>query len=765
MFSVIIKTIVCLMLVIACNNRGASFVSSEPSTNIVDKPEPEATPNTLRVDRDHQDGEDIFDDEVLDDIGLTADNTIATLNRVYTANPLHANKVIVDFQQPVIDTEIVMEADIINNRKTFKQLAHPKHRVHYKQTGADGEEINESFAQNESGVLDILMVIDNSRSMGRVQKNMASRLTSLLGFLADSNWQIAITSTDTRDCIRGMISKEDQDHEDSYHDTIKNLGIDGSMFEEAVVMASRSLQGKCKDTTTPWLRDDASLAVIIVTDEDHQCYAWKKDQPLPTGKKRHEFCYSKDDRETVKLEKLYRSMDDLYAYLEDIRVPRVTAKVYGILNPLDRDRNSNPTSGSKIFKSWRKKVDGRRIGVPFFDKIVSIKADDYSSLLRAISEDISVILKNQFALKQVPDRGSLTVTVSAAGKTTTLPASAYSVVGKTLTLNQAPVEGSVIDVNYTYARRPYLKEFAIPHRIIADSLAVSYTVDGQTIAVDPSDYSYQAKKLTFVVPPPTGANIQIDYKENTSLKRTFQLSSEGKISAIEVKVGGQEVHDYRVTSRNTLVFDTTALPPEKSLIEVFYRTVLKNILNYEIELHPRIQADGLSCLQNDGESLTCDYRRYDQKDMVVFAAEDFVAGRVVTVKQELDVKTNNIALHKDHIPTSVALKIGADVCYAADLTIIDNTVMLHTEEALFGCPVLRRSNGSIELTYQHLEILQQFTIEESFFNAHLYEYAYWEVFVNGVQLREEEFRVNNRVVTFIDTLPGNARVEIKVSLY
>ncbi|MDE3269168.1 MAG: hypothetical protein OYH77_02675, partial [Pseudomonadota bacterium] len=631
--------------------------------------------------------------------------------------------------------------------------------------GADGHEISESFAQNESGVLDILMVIDNSLSMGRVQKNMASRLTSLLDYLADSNWQIAITSTDTRDCIRGIINKEMTDYESIYHDTIKNLGIDGSMFEEAIVMASRSLQGKCKDTTTPWLRDDASLAVIIVTDEDHQCYAWKKDQPKPTGEKRHEFCYSEHDSDTVKLEKLYRSMDDLYSYLQDIRIPKVTAKVYGILNPLDRDQNSNPTSGSRIFKSWRKKVNGRRIGVPFFDKIASIKASDYSSLLQSLSEDISVILKNQFSLKQIPDRGSLTVTVSSAGETTTLPPSAYTVAGKTLTLKQAPVEGSVIDVNYTYARRPYLKEFALPHTIISDSLIVNYLLDGRTTTVDASDYDYRAKKLIFSVPPPAGANIQIDYKEKIALKRTFQLSSEGKISDIEVKVAGIQVDDYRITSRNTLVFPAAAIPPEKSLIEVFYRTVLKDILNYEIDIHPRIQANGLSCTNSDGEDIACYHRRHGQTNIVVFDAQDFVAGQMITVKQVLDVRTNDIALHADHVLESVVLKIGSDICSAADLTIINNTVILHSEEALLGCPVLRRSSGSIELTYQHREVLQQFTIEKSFFTDHLYEYAYWQVFVNGTQLSEEEFMVNNRVVTFTDTLPGNAEVKIKVSLY
>ncbi|MDE3269371.1 MAG: hypothetical protein OYH77_03700, partial [Pseudomonadota bacterium] len=136
MFLQIIKALICLTLgmawIIACNSRSSNFVTVDPTS-----PEPKVEkPDVLRIDRELPDGKDIFDDDILDDMDLTDDNAIATLNRTYTANPLHENKVIVDFQQPVIDTELMMESDIINNHKTFKQLAYPKHRIHYTQTGA-----------------------------------------------------------------------------------------------------------------------------------------------------------------------------------------------------------------------------------------------------------------------------------------------------------------------------------------------------------------------------------------------------------------------------------------------------------------------------------------------------------------------------------------------------------------------------------------------------------------------------------------------------
>ena len=695
-----------------------------------------------------------------DDLELTDENAIATLSKSFIANPLRNNTVIVDFQQPVIDKTLTMEADVINNHKKFKQLSYPKHRTQHEQTGSDGEYVEESFAQNEKGVLDILLVVDNSASMRRAQSQLAKKLTSLLGFLSESNWQVAITTTDRRDCIRNIITKDIPNYEEEYRNTIVSLGTEGSMFEEAVLMANRALRGECNGVTSSWLREESSLAIIMVTDEDHQCYIWTKNTPKPD----YEFCYDDDDdKHAVQVEKLYRSMDDLYDYLKEIREPQVTAKIYGILNPADRD-GKNSHSGSLRFKSWREKVNNSRAGAAFFDEMHSIFARDYNPLLQDISADISVILKDQFVLKHAPDHDSLHVSISHNGETRVLQAGEYTLANATLTLAEAPAEGAAIDVTYVHERRPYLTEFALPHLPVEESVAVSFIVDGQRQEVTDSAYTLTDRTLTFLTTPPSGALVVIDYKESIALKSTFPLSA-GRISNLEVQVNEQLVHDYVIQDKtNTLVFPAHALPPEKAIIEVFYRTILRNILAYQVDIHPRLRAGGLSCSTATNELINCHHERSDTDvDMIVFAKNDFQIGRLITVKQVLDVTTNDIKLRTDYLPQSLVLKLEGHICLAANLIVVDETVILHSDTALDGCPVLRRKSGSIELTYQHVEMHQTFAIDKSFFDAHMYEYAYWEIYVNDVEV--EDFKIEKYTITFDRLLPPAAQVRVKVFLY
>ena len=121
-----------------------------------------------------------------------------------------------------------------------------------------------------SGLLDILLVIDDSESMEEEQIGLASRLSDLLKYIEDSDWQIRIITTDDDDdnCLRTPpITAENKE---IFQSIVNNLGTDGSGKEHAVQMAIRGLQGKCDETTTPWLRENSVIAILIVTDEDHR---------------------------------------------------------------------------------------------------------------------------------------------------------------------------------------------------------------------------------------------------------------------------------------------------------------------------------------------------------------------------------------------------------------------------------------------------------------------------------------------------------------
>ena len=151
--------------------------------------------------------------------------------------------------------------------------------------------------------VDILFVVDNSDSMAEEQRNMATRINNFISKLTDLNWQIAVTSTDPRKrgaedgCFGGIdpfCEEVDLEHGDgglvkfgnSQHvldpsiDDIEaqrllgnaiQLGAGGSSSEEGIRATYRALE-KSFDPSFPqhqhFIRSDAALAVILISDED-----------------------------------------------------------------------------------------------------------------------------------------------------------------------------------------------------------------------------------------------------------------------------------------------------------------------------------------------------------------------------------------------------------------------------------------------------------------------------------------------------------------
>lgn len=79
----------------------------------------------------------------------------------------------------------------------------------------------EIFEQNAAGLLDVLVVVDNSGSMKEEQANLADRLGALLASVRDSNWQIGLISTDPKEAsIRALIKKADADPNRVFRDAV-----------------------------------------------------------------------------------------------------------------------------------------------------------------------------------------------------------------------------------------------------------------------------------------------------------------------------------------------------------------------------------------------------------------------------------------------------------------------------------------------------------------------------------------------------------------
>ena len=315
--------------------------------------------------------------------------------------------------------------------------------------------------------LDILLVVDNSSSMYEEQKNLAGKLDRLLEEVEDSDWQIAITTTDARDCVDKIITPATKD---KFAATVRGLGTDGTGDEMAVWKIIQALQGNCirddsggneetivmeralqlrsegalfadtdeirtaqlapgkdaRDVSScgrrrTWLRENSTLAILLVSDEDHNC-------------NQHYMC----------------GLTDLYFYLNSIRTLHATARLYGLLDIDTREggksRGLATIPGAREFLEWR---DGN--GEPLFEHYASINDRDYSETLQKISRSISSGMQNTFILKHTHDGYKTAINISYGDKKRALAENEYILEGKTLRIvTTLPANTSRIEVLYTY---------------------------------------------------------------------------------------------------------------------------------------------------------------------------------------------------------------------------------------------------------------------------------------------------------------------------
>lgn len=132
----------------------------------------------------------------------------------------------------------------------------------------------------ESNQADVIIVIDNSASMRFEQANMAERFSSLLDEMKRLDWRLGIITTDVskdeprkdgrflemkRTKSLTFLSSEMSDDvvKTAFAATIQRPSREGNSNEQGIKATYRALERKPE-----WLRPQASLNVVVVTDAD-----------------------------------------------------------------------------------------------------------------------------------------------------------------------------------------------------------------------------------------------------------------------------------------------------------------------------------------------------------------------------------------------------------------------------------------------------------------------------------------------------------------
>ena len=274
--------------------------------------------------------------------------------------------------------------------------------------GAEGYvQYEDKFNQSQKGVLDILLVIDNSGSMQNSQYRLKQNLPALLQYVSASDWQIAVIGTKINNCLSERITKHMSNFEDKYKQLI-DLGAHGN-GEYYFYKAIHGLKGECNGTTKSWLRNNSTVAILIVGDQHNECHGH----------------HDGDDSGSLPSDALCAS-SDLTAHLNSIRSSG-NAKVYGIVSSSAFNRYSNELS---IFADYG-----------------AISDTSYAGTLEKISQNVQEVLEDVFMLSQVPS-GEVKVVVNGNA----LASSKYTIdaQGKQLKFDQGYVPPEKASIVATY---------------------------------------------------------------------------------------------------------------------------------------------------------------------------------------------------------------------------------------------------------------------------------------------------------------------------
>ncbi len=475
---------------------------------------------------------------------LTGYSTLASATWSFEASNIKNAQVEFDLQSDIIKQFGTMSLAKVNASVEHVQVTRSQNVEIFKQ-GTEDQSISEFFKQNENddaqGLLDILIVIDNSGSMTEEQENLSTKLLPLLTYVEKSDWKIGVVTTDPVDgCLRDVIAKGQANSESTFANAIK-AGIGGTGIEAGIAQAVSALSPSCLGGTS-WIRPNSTLAVLFVSDEDNCSNGTKCTIPA------------------------HNTAEYLLDYLATIREVGLNAKVFGLIW---HESQSNSECSSALNR-----------GDTYSDLISatggswgSICNSNYSPTLQAMSLDLSLILKTQFALNYDPFLDSVEVIIDGQKIS-----SGYSITGNVIEFDDAPAPGSQIYVNYRFTTAAPQKEFTLTAD--ADPNGIQVYLDGHTT----TSFSYDANKRKILFSKaPQAKEIKVTYKKTATLQENFIVEAGLEKGDIIAYADGKIVSsgDYTYDAKSGQISFKTP-PSDGANLKFDYKRTIGPELEYPI---------------------------------------------------------------------------------------------------------------------------------------------------------------------------------------
>jgi len=499
-------------------------------------------------------------------------------------------------------------------RTDLRQIERAVGMDSFKQ-GHDGSLTSEDFDVSKERKLDLLVVVDDSRSMADEQVNLATKLSALTKHLTSTDWQVGVITTTSCALRNGgrPIKKSDATADADFVRAV-NVGINGDGNERGILRAYQLINGTgtCNNR---WLRSDAALAILFVSDEESYCTT----RDCPRGSE-------PADLET--LLKRIRPAELLRAY----------ALIWDNADPLCRV------------------IDGESKGTRYIDIAnrlnglsSSICAADYTNTLEQISLDASRIVKHEFDLKYNPAAGNIVMTLDG------MPYTDFDVTGKKVKLNTVPDTALKLQVSYRYDTKPKFDKVKVSGPLDPDTLQVF--VGKNELPVDKFQWDEVEKEIFFVDMPEDNAEVKVKYRKNNSLLTKFDLSGKNVEEKFEmVQVDGKPVANFSVDPVTmVLVFDSP--PKDGARISVFSRSAHPEITHYKVPNTVAVESVLAVSAYDPATSEQIAVKMEGRE--LVFNAEQVVADRKVMITYDYGDKDTvlNHELSEEPLEGTVAVEV------------------------------------------------------------------------------------------------------------
>jgi hypothetical protein len=704
-----------LLFVVACSNGKQEFGATAMAVKT-------AKPATAPTDANATAGESSIDQKgIIDVIKETLARQAEAAKNLVVAKIFEASKIVsgestFTMGSSTASTNVTLQRAESNQIRLFNQITRPEVTDSFTQ----GVTQTENISGRDLGLLDILLVIDDSISMGEEQAKLAAKLSNIVEQVQGNNWQIGVITTTAggADCVanratgnsskcpgneagdssvdnnadsfgnlKALIKKGDPNAFQTLSTVISGLGTSGDNVERGILQSYVGLMPKNK-----LVRTDSSVAVLIVSDEDN--------------------CGSGS------CPNLLSGNNNWIDWLDNTALPSL-----GLKRKVGDQDGNTAFFGLLYDESACSTTSDERVGVEY-KKIMRLHrpicAEDYTEILKQISAEARTVLQSKWELKSEPEVGSIRVYMDDV-----LLSDGFSVSGKILSFSTAPALDAMIRVEYTPKGSALPRSsFTLAKKALSGSVAVK--VNG--VDVNSNEYrvsSASPSVLTFTSQPPNSASISVSYKEDKPLTTSFSFTSgDVKAGSLKVLVNGTLAsspagYSFDATSTPNKITFVNA-PPEGASVEATFVELGNKILTYPVDLG---NVSGVTASKADSPTVSLTVTYNATARTVTFQENQFVDGLDVKVSYPIAMVDGAYPLPVVPLEGSVSVTHASGSCSASDLSVNENLLTLGSSCAL-------APGTSFTVAYRTLTDIQT-SFDMGPLEAAYCDAAKWEFWVNG----------------------------------